>query len=169
VKSVAYYRNLALYTDKVECFIGSQTPTLTDINSKIFTYNGSKMSIYNATIGDAAVTEIRKYLGVPYLWGGTTPKGFDCSGLVQYVYKSLGIDLNRVSQDQFKQGTPLSREELMPGDLVFFEENGDVHHVGMYVGDGYMIHAPYTGAVVSYQSIDTPYYKSQFCGGRRVY
>ena len=169
VKSVAYYRNLAMSQERVEYFVGSSTPTLKDRSNETVSYNGSKMSIYDQTIGDAAVEETKKYLGVKYVWGGTTPNGFDCSGLVQYVYKNLGITLNRVSQDQYRQGMPLTREELMPGDLVFFEDNGDVHHVGIYVGDGYMIHAPYTGAVVSYQSIDTPYYKSQFCGGRRVY
>ena len=169
VKSVAYYEYLAHQQERVEFFLGSATPTLRDRSLETTVYNGTPMSLYDPSIGGAAVTEAQKYLGVPYVWGGTTPDGFDCSGLVQYVYKALGININRVSQDQFKQGAYVTREQLMPGDLVFFEENGDVHHVGLYVGDGYMIHAPYTGAVVSYQSIDTPYYASQFCGGRRVY
>lgn len=169
VKDVAYYRSLAASRNRVECFIGSQTPTLTPENIDTYSYSGSQMSIYDDTMGNAVVNEAKKYLGIPYVWGGTSTSGFDCSGLVQYVYKNLGVMLNRVSQDQYKQGMPLTREQLMPGDLVFFEKNGDVHHVGIYVGNGYMIHAPYTGAVVSYQSIDTPYYKSQFCGGRRVY
>lgn len=169
VKSVAYYRSLAMEQQRVEYFTGSATPNLIDRTNGTYTYAGAKMSIYDDIMGNAAVAEARKYLGVPYVWGGTTPDGFDCSGLVQYVYRTLGVELNRVSQDQVKQGMPLTREQLMPGDLVFFEDNGDVHHVGIYAGDGYMIHAPYTGAVVSYQSIDTPYYASQFCGGRRVY
>ena len=169
VKNVAYYRSLAMQQQRVEYFTGSATPNLIDRTNGTYTYTGAKMSIYDDVMGNAVVEEARKYLGVPYLWGGTTPDGFDCSGLVQYVYRTLGIELNRVSQDQVKQGMPLTREQLMPGDLVFFEEDGDVHHVGIYAGDGYMIHAPYTGAVVSYQSIDTPYYASQFCGGRRVY
>ncbi|MBR0359860.1 MAG: C40 family peptidase [Clostridia bacterium] len=169
VKSVAYYKYLAQQQERVEFFLGSATPTLRDRSLETTVYNGTPMSLYDPTIGGAAVAEAQKYLGVPYVWGGTTPGGFDCSGLVQYVYNSLGITINRVSQDQFKQGAYVTREQLMPGDLVFFEDNGDVHHVGLYVGDGYMIHAPYTGAVVSYQSIDTPYYASQFCGGRRVY
>lgn len=168
VKNVAYYKALSMQTQKVEYFEGSENLTLPE-NTYEYTYTGSKLSIYDSTIGDVAVAEAEKYLGVPYVWGGTTPKGFDCSGLVQYVYKKLGININRVSQAQFLQGTPLTREELMPGDLVFFEKNGDVHHVGLYVGNGMMIHAPYTGAVVSYQSIDSGHYKTEFCGGRRVY
>ena len=168
VKSINYYRTLARSQVRVESFIGSPTLTITESNGT-YTYTGSKMSIYNETLGGEIVREAEKYLGVPYLWGGTTPRGFDCSGLVQYVYRTLGINLTRVSQTQYLEGAPLTRDELQPGDLVFFEKNGDVHHVGIYAGDGYMIHAPYTGAVVSYQSIDSDYYKSQFCGGRRVY
>ncbi len=168
VKSVGYYESLMSRQERVEYFVGSSTLTLRPV-TETYTYEGRVPSIYNAAIGDAIIEEAKKYLGVPYVWGGTTPNGFDCSGLVQYVYRALGIELPRVSQSQVLYGEPLTRSELMPGDLVFFAENGDVHHVGIYAGDGMMIHAPYTGAVVSYQSIDTNYYSSQFCGGRRAY
>lgn len=86
----------------------------------------------------AVVAYANRFLGVPYVWGGTTPAGFDCSGLVQYVYrKSVGIKLPRVSQAQRNVGTRVSRAQALPGDMVNYN-----HHVGIYLGDGYMIHAP---------------------------
>ena len=124
---------------------------------------------YDGTIGEAIVSEAEKYLGVDYVWGGETPDGFDCSGLVKYVMATLGININRVAEDQFTDGAAVNRDELQPGDLVFFEQNGYIHHVGIYAGDGMMIHAPRTGDVVKYQSIDTDYYRSEYAGARRVY
>ncbi|MCH5209896.1 MAG: C40 family peptidase [Oscillospiraceae bacterium] len=124
---------------------------------------------YDETMGGAIVREAEKYLGVPYVWGGTSPNGFDCSGLVQYVCNSLGISVNRVAEDQFLNGVGVNRDELQPGDLIFFENGGYIHHVGIYAGDGMMIHAPHTGEVVKYQSIETDYYRREYAGARRVY
>lgn len=89
------------------------------------------------------------FLGVPYLWGGTTPAGFDCSGLVQYCYREvLNIELPRTTYYQCEVGVEVPFEELLPGDLLFFADGGDVHHVAMYLGDGYYVEAPHTGDVV---------------------
>jgi cell wall-associated NlpC family hydrolase len=97
------------------------------------------------TTGSDVVADARRYLGVPYLWGGTDPsKGLDCSGLVQQVYGDLGIDLPRVSRDQANVGTPVSSlADAQPGDLLFF--GSPVHHVAIYEGNGMMIEAPRTG------------------------
>ena len=108
----------------------------------------------------AAVTLGMDYLGVPYVWGGSTPAGFDCSGLVQYVYRGLGISLPRTSREQFRVGgyiPPDRRDLMLPGDLVFFGYGGDpnrVHHVGIFVGGGDYLHAPMRGQPVQVQSLD---------------
>jgi len=108
----------------------------------------------------AAVSIARTFVGkTPYVWGGTTPAGFDCSGLVQYCYRKIGVSIPRTSRQQFRYGAfiPPNRLDLLePGDLVFFGRGGDpsrVHHVGMYIGGGDMIHAPQTGMLVSVSSL----------------
>lgn len=112
-----------------------------------------------ATSGDAVVAEARKYLGLPYVWGGTDPKkGLDCSGLVQLVYKNLGYDLPRVSNQQATVGQPVaSMAEARPGDLIAWDNssrNNGVDHIAIYIGNGKMIEAPRTGLNV--RIIDVP-------------
>jgi soluble lytic murein transglycosylase-like protein len=115
--------------------------------------DASNGSASGALSGDHVVADARRYLGVPYLWGGTDPaKGLDCSGFVQRVYKDLGIDLPRVSQDQVHAGTAVpSLAQARPGDLITFGSPAD--HIGIYVGNNKMIDAPKTGDVVKVQDI----------------
>ena len=110
---------------------------------------------HGGMIGPQAVAIAKRYLGIPYVWGGSTPTGgFDCSGLVMYVYKQLGITLDHYAAWQFLEGKRIAPANLEPGDLVFFEPKADgPGHVGMYVGDGKMINAPHTGDVVRIVSI----------------
>jgi cell wall-associated NlpC family hydrolase len=116
-----------------------------------------------------AIRVAAQYLGTPYHFGGASPQtGFDCSGLMQWSYAHVGISIPRVTYDQIDVGVPVDRAHLVPGDLVFFQENGDVHHVGMYLGGGRFLEAPHTGDVVKVASLDEPYYAAQFAGGRRI-
>jgi len=120
-------------------------------------------------VGDEALQVAMKYLGTPYQWGGSTPAtGFDCSGLVQYAYAQEGVQLPRVAAEQFDVGIPVSRNDLEPGDAVFFANpDGDVHHVGLYIGDGKFVDAPETGEDVRVDSLSEPYFAAQYAGARR--
>jgi peptidoglycan DL-endopeptidase CwlO len=112
----------------------------------------------------AVVAIAMRYLGVPYVWGGASPAGFDCSGLVMYVFAQIGIALPHSSDAQFGMGTPVSLSQLQPGDLVFFD---GASHVGIYIGGGELIHAPHTGTVVQISRL-TGWFVSAFSGGRRI-
>jgi peptidoglycan DL-endopeptidase CwlO len=112
-----------------------------------------------------AISIAMQYLGVPYVWGGMSPAGFDCSGLISYVFAQVGVSLPHHAAAQYGYGAPVSRDQLQPGDLVFFNGLG---HAGIYVGGGSFIHAPHTGDVVKISSLYDGWYDSTWVGGRRV-
>ena len=118
------------------------------------------------TLGEKAVQIAEQELGVPYVWGGASPSGFDCSGLTMWVYAQLGIYLDHYTGSQWNEGVHVPRDQLAPGDLVFFEPT--LGHVGMYIGNGAFIHAPHTGTVVQISSLSDPWYASQYQGAVRV-
>ena len=103
--------------------------------------------------GELALAAARQHVGTPYVWGGNSPGGFDCSGLMQWSYRQVGIELPRVSTEQAKVGTAVSADAARPGDLVFFER-GAIDHIGMYAGDGKWLVAPKKGDVVKLQDVD---------------
>ncbi len=108
------------------------------------------------------------YIGTPYLYGGSTPAGFDCSGFVKYIYESIGVTLPRTSNSQASVGTYVSREDLKTGDIVCFGSSSYINHVGIYVGDGKFIHSPRSGYTVCIANVDRGGYSSPFMYGRRI-
>jgi cell wall-associated NlpC family hydrolase len=104
-------------------------------------------------------------LGTPYVWAGSAPGGFDCSGLVMWAYAQVGVALPHSTYAQWGYGVSVSRDQLQPGDLVFFDGLG---HVGIYIGGGQFVHAPHTGDVVKISSLDESWYASTFVGARRI-
>jgi len=117
-------------------------------------------SRYGGVVGIAM-----QYLGVPYVWGGASPAGFDCSGLIMYVYAQVGVSLPHHAASQYAMGVPVSRDALQPGDLVFFNGLG---HAGIYIGGGQFVHAPHTGDVVKISSLSDSWYASTWVGARRI-
>ncbi|AYD39115.1 glycoside hydrolase [Clostridium fermenticellae] len=120
--------------------------------------SGSSSSVSS----NAVVAYASNFLGTPYQWGGNGPGSFDCSGFTCYVFAHFGVSLPRIASDQQSVGTAVSRDNLQPGDLVFF--GSPAHHVGIYVGNGCYIHAPKTGDVVKI----SPLNRSDYSGARRV-
>jgi cell wall-associated NlpC family hydrolase len=104
-------------------------------------------------------------LGVPYVWAGSSPGGFDCSGLVMWAFAQVGVSLPHSSYAMYGYGVPVSRDQLEAGDIVFFDGLG---HVGIYIGGGQFVHAPHTGDVVKISSLDDPWYAANYVGARRI-
>lgn len=120
-------------------------------------------------LADTIIETALQYIGTRYLWGGTTPNGFDCSGFMIYLFTPHDIELNRRSRDQANNGIPVARSELIRGDLVFFGSGRNITHVGMYIGEGQFIHSSTTrtgGVIIS--NIDADYNTRAFITARRV-
>lgn len=118
--------------------------------------------------GIVVLQAARSAIGAPYRYGGSTPQGFDCSGLAQYAYREAGIAIPRTAAAQQRASTRVAREALQPGDLVFFATGRDgIDHVGVYAGAGRFVHAPSSGRVVSFAYLDDPWYASRYAGAGR--
>ena len=123
----------------------------------------------SSTVGDKIVAEAKKYLGTPYVWSGSDPSGFDCSGFVYYVYKTQGIKIARTQDKMYAAGTPIEKKDLKPGDIVFFQNTykEGISHCGIYVGDGQFIHSSTSNDKVRYSDLNSAYYTSHYYGAVR--
>jgi peptidoglycan DL-endopeptidase CwlO len=129
----------------------------TSTSTSTSTSSGSGSSSSASTQAEKAIAFARDQLGKPYVWGATGPDSYDCSGLTQAAYRAAGIDLPRTTYDQVNAGTRIAQSDMKPGDLIFFYS--DVSHVGIYIGNGEMIHAPHTGTVIKIAPItEMPFY-----------
>lgn len=118
--------------------------------------------------GASVVATAKSYIGSSYVYGGSSPSGFDCSGFTSYVYKQFGITLNRTAAGQYSNGTAVSRSELREGDLVMFGKSG-INHVGVYIGGGRMVHAANPSRGVTTDTINSGYYNNNYVGARRIF
>ena len=118
---------------------------------------------------ERAAAQALKMIGAPYRYGGASPQGFDCSGLVQYSYRQAGITLPHNTERQRRLGKAVRPSELRRGDLVFFDQRGKKNgHVAIYVGNGEIVHAPSSGKRVRRDRVDSPYWKKHFSEARRL-
>ena len=127
--------------------------------------NGDVVSVAPPPVYSGVVGVAMQYLGTPYVWGGASPGGFDCSGFVMYVFSQMGVSLPHNAAAQYGYGTPVSQDQLEPGDLVFFDGLG---HVGIYIGGGEFVHSPHTGDVVKISSLYDSWYAATYVGARRI-
>ena len=153
---------LAGQSSESQLLVNNSLSQINEIRKTIPKYRPSRGS---ATISEnAVIAYASNFLGTPYLWGGTTPSGFDCSGFTQYVYKHFGVSLGRTTYDQINDGIQVSRDNLRAGDLVFFGSSGNPHHMGIYVGNNTYIHSPRTGDVIKV----SPMTRTDYLTARRV-
>jgi cell wall-associated NlpC family hydrolase len=157
-------RERALAAASAPQIVSSPTPPSTDSSSSSSSSSSAPTVAPPPGNYSGVVAIAMRYLGTPYVWGGASPSGFDCSGLVQYVFAQVGVSLPHNAAAQYGYGSPVSMSQLQPGDLVFFYGLG---HVGIYIGGGQFIHAPHTGDVVKISSL-SGYYASVFVGARRL-
>ena len=159
-----YISSSLLSDKKKETSRASETPRTNENTNTQSTTTSSAPASKN---GGSVVETAKSYIGSSYVYGGSGPSSFDCSGFTSYVYKQYGVPLNRTAAGQYSNGTAVSKEELQPGDLVMFGKSG-INHVGIYIGGGQMVHAANPSRGVTTDTINSGYYYNNYVGARRV-
>ena len=161
------YENKA--SAKSPLFFRGGNSTGMPVSAKTLKNSSNYIASSGSSKASAIITTAKKHIGVPYVWGGSSPSGFDCSGFVQYVFKQHGITLNRTTKTQYQHGIYVAKGNLQPGDLVFFQNTytTGISHVGVYIGNGDFIHASSSkGVIIS--SLSNSYWSGHYYGARRV-
>ncbi|MGF1614246.1 MAG: C40 family peptidase [Gammaproteobacteria bacterium] len=139
-------------------------------STRLVSPDGGALDPGQAVTGEKVVAVAKTLVGAPYRYGGTTPSGFDCSGLVQYAYREAGFTLPRSTGEQLRYAQSVSVTHLRPGDLLFFRiSKRKVSHVAIYSGQGRFIHAPSSGRRVSYGELDHPFWKKRLVSAGRLH
>lgn len=161
--------NCGWYKCKYNGSVGYIRSDLVTLLEKPYCNSGSAGgSGESASIGQQIASYAQKYLGYPYVYGGSGPNNFDCSGFVQYIYKQFGVSINRTATAQMNNGYSVSKDNLQPGDLVFFYGDGGIGHVGMYIGGGRFIHASNSSTGVIITDLSSQWYANRYAGARRI-
>ena len=163
----APYENRA--SAKSPLFFRGGKSTGTSVSAAALRSSPNYIGANQAAKADSIIATAKKYVGVPYVWGGETPGGFDCSGFVQYVFKQNGISLSRTVVTQYRHGYAVAKTSLQPGDLVFFQNTSGsgLSHIGIYIGNNQFIHAS-SSKGVTISSLTNTYWASHYHSGRRV-
>lgn len=133
------------------------------------TVNSQAEEVNEAKVEDVLISNAKSHLGAPYLFGGTSHDGFDCSGFSQIVFKETGIDIPRITGEQYKMGTAVNKKDLQKGELIFFETiNKGPSHMGIYIGDNKFIHSSSSKGVAISNLNDPYYWGPRYLGARRV-
>lgn len=134
-----------------------------------FTEPDASAAVSSSSIGEQIVEFAKQFLGTPYVWAGSSPSGFDCSGFVSYVFKNFGYSVNRTAAAMYTDGVEVDKSELQVGDAVFFASSSEsIGHVGIYIGDGQFIHSSSGCGYVTISGLDESYYTRMYVGARRI-
>ncbi len=161
------------YIILTETNVEMELPDITASTGVVPVSNGYIPSYTGSTVPGEALIELSKqYIGTPYVYGGMSPQGFDCSGFVKYCYSLMGVELNRVARDQALNGIEVPVDQMLPGDIICFADSvggSQIGHSGLYVGNGYFIHSPRTGYTVEIVSLSETSYGNRIKNVRRVF